>query len=310
MAAPVEDAAADIASMRVRGAAALALHAARALAGHVLRMAGPMAPDAVDAEVRSAGARLLAARPTAVSLRHALDWVAGPALAAPTLAEAQKAAADALASFEHAATQSREAVSKHGASLFQSKAPVTVLTHCNSSLALGCILAAHAAGSPVDVIATESRPFGQGLLTCRQLAAAGVPATLVVDSAVAHVLATQRIHAVLVGADTVSRDGDLVNKVGTHAVALLASEAKVPVYCAAPFYKFSRQPTGAVAIEERDPDEVMPARDLPAGVRVRNPVFDVTPAQRVLYVTEDGVRPAPDAVRAAHRRLPKEVFDA
>lgn len=166
----------------------------------------------------------------------------------------------------------------------------TVLTHCNSKAALGVIKAAHADGKKIKVYATESRPWRQGLLTVRDLAAAGVPSTLIIDSAVRWIM--KDIDVVVVGADTVCSNGALINKVGTSQVALAAREARVPFIVCAETYKFSPKTMHGelVEIEERDASEVIDPKLLPEGVGVRNPVFDATPPELIdSIVTEIGL---------------------
>ena len=164
-----------------------------------------------------------------------------------------------------------------------------ILTHCNSSMALGCIKYAWDEGKDIRVIATESRPKKQGYITVRQLAEHGVPVTLIVDSAVRHKMTD--IDKVYVGADTVASNGAVINKIGTSQVALCAHEARVSVTVCAETYKFSSETVfgDLIKIEERDPNEIVNPDDFP-GVDISNPVFDATPAKYVdSIITEEGV---------------------
>jgi len=144
------------------------------------------------------------------------------------------------------------------------------------------------------VFATEVRPRNQGLLTIRALNDAGIPTNFIVDSAVRSFISD--IDLVIVGADAVTVNGAVVNKIGTSQVAHSAAEARVNVLVAAETYKFApRTITGElIEIEERPAQEVLPdevARTLPH-VTVRNPAFDVTPADYIdLIVTEAGAIP-------------------
>jgi len=171
-----------------------------------------------------------------------------------------------------------------------------VMTHCNSDAALSVIEAAHRTGRVRGVIATESRPWRQGHLTVKRLASGGVPVTMIVDSA--SNLMMGEVDAVVVGADTITTDGSVVNKVGTSMLALAAHSAGVPFYVCAETYKFSRWAKSGsdVEIEQRGAEEVAdPLRpsDLP-GVSFRNPVFDVTPPEHVTAIITENAVITPD----------------
>ena len=169
-----------------------------------------------------------------------------------------------------------------------------ILTHCNSEAALGCIIEAHRQGKAIEVFATEVRPRNQGLITIRTLNDAGIKTNFIVDSAVRSFI--NDVDLVIVGADAVTVNGAVVNKIGTAQVAHSAREARVNMVVAAETYKFApRTILGElIRIEERAGNEVLPdeiARTLPH-VTVRNPAFDVTPAEYVdLIVTEKGAIP-------------------
>ena len=290
--------------MRVRGAAAIGIAAARALAGHVQALDGSVAR--VLAGARRAARLLDAARPTAVSLHNSLGWVLAGVAQEPTVPRMRKAARDTarLVSLEMKA--SRAAIASHGARHVPDGG--VVLTHCNSSTALAVLDQARRDGRTFEVVATETRPFGQGALTVKALRAMGIGCALIVDSAIQHVLATRDVDLVLVGADTVARDGVLVNKIGTAAAAILAGENDVPFYAAAGVHKFSRLDSDDVPIEERPAREVWGPAGIPRGVRVLNPVFDRTPAARITaYVTEQGLASPRIAVRRNLELLPDEA---
>jgi len=166
----------------------------------------------------------------------------------------------------------------------------TILTHCNSSVAIGVIAEAHRQGKDVKVFATESRPWRQGILTVNDLAKEGVDTTLIIDSAVRLVM--KKVDKVFVGADTITSHGALINKIGTSQVALAAREARVQFYACSETYKFSPLTLAGdmVEIEEREVSEVVRPGEIPDSVKVFNPVFDVTPAQYIdAIVTELGV---------------------
>lgn len=268
-----------IRDLAVRGAPAIGLAAAYGLA------------LAADEDLERAAEGLLATRPTAVNLASAVARVrAAPDRAAEArVLHAQDAAACAAI-----AAAGAEALPRGG----------RFLTHCNTGplatggcgTALGAIAAAH----PGHLLCCEARPVLQGArLTMWECAQLGLPATLIVDGAAGHFLARGGVDAVVVGADRIVRNGDVVNKVGTYTLAVLAERHGVPFHVAAPHSTFDpATATGAeVAIEERDPAEVR-GDWAPPDAPAANPAFDVTPAALVTsYLTDHGVLGGADLAR-------------
>jgi methylthioribose-1-phosphate isomerase len=191
--------------------------------------------------------------------------------------------------------------------------PVNVLTHCNAGwlaavdygTALAPVYLAHDSGIPVHVWVDETRPRNQGAkLTVYELSRHGVPNTLIVDNAGGHLMQQGKVDLVIVGADRITANGDVVNKIGTYLKALAAFDNQVPFYVAAPSSTFDPDtPAGRdVPIEERGEDEVLftegHVRMAMEGTRVSNPGFDVTPSRLVTgYITEDGRRKTKDKRR-------------
>src|SRR5512134_1977970 len=192
--------------------------------------------EATDASLASAHAQLLAARPTAVNLRWALDRIRALVGALPP--ERRAAAAwDEAGCIAEEDVALNQAIGRHGADVLRAlhqrlRRTVNVLTHCNTGwlaavdhgTALSAIYAAHDGGVPVHVWVDETRPRNQGLLTVWELAAHGVPHTLIVDNAGGHLMQHGRVDIALVGADRVSGDGDVANKIGTYLKALAAHD--------------------------------------------------------------------------------------
>lgn len=281
----LEETAQKIETMQIRGAGSIARAAAEALKHEAEEYSGDL--DGFHDAMTGARTRLLDTRPTAVSLRNAVNHVLADLDDTDTLQDARRHVverADAFIESSHAAV---ETIGEYGANRIPDGA--TILTHCHSSASLSAIETAHRDGKEIEVVAAETRPRFQGHITVRQLADAGVPVTLVVDGAVR--LFMKQADIVVVGADTVASNGALINKVGTSAVALCAHEARVPFTVCAETYKFSPDTAHGelVEIEERDPSEVADPADLP-GVEIRNPAFDATPPRYVdAIVTEKGV---------------------
>ena len=184
-------------------------------------------------------------------------------------------------------------MSAHAAELFPPGA--RALTHCNAGglatggygSAVGALRAAWERGSLAHVLVDETRPLLQGArLTAWELETAGIPHTVIADSAAASMMARGEVDLVVTGADRIAANGDTANKIGTYGLAVLAAHHGIPLYVVAPTSTIDRAtPTGAeIPIEERDPAEI--TGRFPA----RNPAFDVTPAALIAaIVTEDGV---------------------
>ncbi len=302
-----------IETMRVRGAPLIGVTAAFGLALAMSR-------DPSDASLEANARRLAATRPTAVNLAWAIRRMHA-ALEDLSPAVREKAAwfqAQAIADEDVALNA---AIGRHGLALIESefearKRPVNVLTHCNAGwiaavdwgTALAPIYMAHDKGIPVHVWVDETRPRNQGLLTAWELASHGVAHTLVADNAGGHLMQHGRVDLVIVGADRVTRHGDVANKIGTYLKALAARDNDVPFYAAVPTPTIDWEIDEAldgIPIEERGGDEVRYVRGLdaagrPAGVAiasestaVANPAFDVTPAALVTgIITEKGTFPA------------------
>jgi methylthioribose-1-phosphate isomerase len=311
-----EEIARAIETLAVRGAPAIGVTAAMAIAVELAR-----APDSgLRAALEQAVARLGRTRPTAVNLAWALDRMArelGARLSAGAAADDVRAHARALAQRIHDEdVASCHAIGDAGAVLLPPDA--RVLTHCNAGAlatagygtALGVIRSAARTGRLSRVLAQETRPFLQGArLTTWELARDGIPVTLVTDGMGGALMARGDIDAVVVGADRIAANGDVANKIGTYTLAVLAHAHGLPFYVAAPLSTLDLDtPTGKqIPIEERSSDEVTRIAGVAiaaAGVTALHPAFDVTPATLVTaIITERGVlRPPYGPGLAAQRR--------
>ena len=283
--------AASIKNMEIRGAGRIARAAVESLADYA-RNLDVSDPETFKQEMQRAADILTATRPTAVSLPNAVRSV----MRALDSFESVEAGRDAVlaraAEFVDHSEHAIERIAEIGARHISDGD--VLMTHCNSEAALSCILEAHRQGKEIEVYATEVRPRGQGLITIRTLNDAGIRTNYIVDSAVRYFI--NDVDLVVVGADAIAVNGAVVNKIGTAQIAHAAHEARTNVIVAAETYKFApRTILGElIEIEERDPYEVLPREEverLPF-VRVRNPAFDVTPAEYVdLIVTEMGAFP-------------------
>jgi methylthioribose-1-phosphate isomerase len=304
-----------IQTLAVRGAPAIGVAGAFgvALAAGLALQRRPADPGALLRELLPEAERIAEARPTAVNLAWAVERTVRAArgvaavggvpeeLVHQCLAEAEAILREDL---ERSARMGRA-----GLAILPDRA--RVVTHCNTGglatagggTALGVVLAAHRAGKDVFVYVDETRPLLQGArLTAWELGRAGIPYAIQCDGAAAWTLRTERIDAVLVGADRIARNGDTANKIGTFALALGAADAGVPFYVVAPRSTFDPDAaTGAeIPIEQRPGSEVLAlhgAEHAPRGAAAWNPAFDVTPARLISgWITERGVeRPPFDA---------------
>ncbi|MBX6350994.1 MAG: S-methyl-5-thioribose-1-phosphate isomerase, partial [Clostridia bacterium] len=316
-----------IRDMAVRGAPAIGIAAAYGMAlaareAEAGQAAGPSG-EAL-ARLEEAARALRAARPTAVQLERAVlrqlerartaqaargaDGDGRPRRLFPVLVR------EARRTEREEAAASRR-IAAWGAPLLPERA--RVYTHCHTGAlaaggegtALAVIREAHRAGRLHKVWVGETRPRLQGArLTLWELQAAGVPAVLVADGAAGWLMAKGMVDCVLVGADRVARNGDVANKVGTLALAILASRFQLPFLVAAPLSTFDRSvATGEdIPIEERPAEElthVQGVKVAPPGASAYNPAFDVTPAELVTaFVTERGVLRPPIAPAIARAR--------
>jgi methylthioribose-1-phosphate isomerase len=300
-----------IRAMVVRGAPAIGCAAAFGVALEARRLMH-LPPAEFAAGLERGFQTLAASRPTAVNLFWALErmgrlWreCADQEQAAERLlAEAQEILAEDI--------RINRAMGEAGAALLPDGA--RVLTHCNAGAlataghgtALGVIRSAVEAGKNISVIADETRPFLQGArLTAWEMVQEGIPVTLIADNMAGFLMGRGEVDAVIVGTDRVAANGDVANKIGTYMVAVLARRHNIPFYVACPLSTIDLAiASGAgIPIEERAAAEVTGFRDCQwaaPGVAVRNPAFDVTPAELVTaLITEKGVVAAPDRARIA-----------
>ncbi|WP_200531128.1 ribose 1,5-bisphosphate isomerase [Halorubrum sp. LN27] len=305
-AAPVRETAESIATMEIRGAATIASAAAEALAeqAEAAAASGETASDpaAFRASLRAAGRTLRETRPTAVSLPNALRYVL-QRMEGETVDELRRSVVGASDAFVRQLDRAQEDLGRVGANRLADGD--TVMTHCHSTDALACIEAAVEQGKSISAVVKETRPRQQGHITAEQLRDAGVPVTLIVDSAARRYL--DEVDHVVVGADSIAADGGVINKIGTSGLAVNARERGVPIMAAAQTIKLHPETlTGhTVEIEMRDESEVIDpeTRDEIGEIDVRNPAFDVTPPRYMdAIVTEQGQFP-PESIVTLMREL-------
>jgi methylthioribose-1-phosphate isomerase len=300
-----------ISSMQVRGAPLIGITAAFGLAA-------ALAKDPSTGHLEYSKAALLATRPTAVNLRWALERIESCVL---PLQESQRAemAFECARALRAQDIENCSAIGEHGHELLQALYnksdgdQLHVMTHCNAGwlatiewgTALAPVYKAHAAGLPVHVWVSETRPRNQGAyLTAWELQRAGVPCTIVADNSCGYLMQAGEVDCVIVGSDRTAANGDVCNKIGTYLKALAAQANGIPFYAAVPESTIDWAcPAGThIPIEIRDSGELLSISGLnevgelqtvrlaSAGSRGNNPAFDVTPAALVSgLITEHGI---------------------
>ena len=290
-----------IREMRVRGAPAIGVTAAYAVAMAAQEIGAPTTEEFLT-QLKDAAAVIASARPTAVNLHWAVQRMLEVAEAEQDLSRI----GDRLLAEARQIQEEDEAINRQMGEFGQELMPDggTVLTHCNTGAlatsaygtALGVIRAGWESGRRFRVFNTETRPFLQGArLTSWEFQQLGIPATLLVDSAAGMLMRRGEISCVITGADRIAANGDTANKIGTYSLAVLAQENSIPFYVAAPTSTVDPGlPNGdQIQIEERAEEEVthfQAVRIAPPGVAAINPSFDVTPSRYVeAIITEAGV---------------------
>ncbi|MBS7637579.1 S-methyl-5-thioribose-1-phosphate isomerase [Candidatus Bathyarchaeota archaeon] len=298
----VIEAAERIRRLEVQGATGVALTALRAI---VEQLEMSMARDRASAlqELDEASRILFSARETEPFMRNAVRFLKLKAEEAEwerveeLKALVRGASQELLETFREARRRIAEVGSRR---ILNGD---IILTHCHSSTVMVILKNAKERGTDFKVVLTETRPLYQGRRTARELSEAGIGATMIVDSAVRSFM--RGISKVLVGADAITSEGNVINKVGTSLIALAAQEARVPFYVASELLKFDPQTIHGdyEAIEERSPQEVW--ADPPEGLMIRNPAFDVTRRDYIHgLICEEGVISPHIILEAVLRRYP------
>ena len=291
-----------IRTLAVRGAPAIGIAGAMGLVASLVSER-EQPPERFAECLTENAARILATRPTAVNLPWAIDRMLARARSSGGTPDALLAALREEATTILAEDRAMcRRIGDYGAALFPPNA--RVLTHCNAGAlatggigtALAPVYVAAERGSAVSVFADETRPLLQGSrLTAWELAHAGIPVTVLTDGMAASLMQRGSIDLCIVGADRIAANGDVANKIGTYALAIVARHHGVPFYVAAPTSTIDGGvPDGeAIVIEQRGPDEVRRSFGkllAPEEARIYNPAFDVTPAALVTaFVTDRGV---------------------
>ncbi|MDO8527337.1 MAG: S-methyl-5-thioribose-1-phosphate isomerase [Deltaproteobacteria bacterium] len=296
-----------IENLTVRGAPAIGVAAAMGMALGALGISAKNFDDFFK-KLETVRERLARTRPTAVNLFWALERMKRVTLENKTLSipELQECLKEEAIKIYHEDIEANRTLGKHGATLL--KDGMQVLTHCNAGAlatagfgtALGVIYAAQEEGKRIHVYSDETRPVLQGSrLTAWELQKHGVEVTVICDNMAGTLMQQKKIDCCIVGADRIAANGDVVNKIGTYSVAVLAKHHGIPFYVAAPLSTIDvKMKSGKeIPIEERNIREVTHIKDqmiAPSHVDVFNPAFDCTPNELVTaIITEKGISRSP-----------------
>jgi methylthioribose-1-phosphate isomerase len=298
-----------IKTMVIRGAPAIGVAAAMGLALG-MRRSSATGTKQFTTEFQKLCDLMAATRPTAVNLFWAIERMkktfADAAHGGCSVDELKQRLEAEAQKIHDEDVESCKTMGAHGATLVPESA--RILTHCNAGAlatagygtALGVIRAAAEAGKKIAVLADETRPFLQGArLTAWELVKDGIDTTVITDNMAGAMMRLGNVDLVVVGADRIAANGDVANKIGTYAVAVLAKEHGIPFYVAAPIstVDLNTADGSRIPIEERNDREVThvgSSRLTPEGAHIRNPAFDVTPSKYVTaIITERGIARAP-----------------
>jgi len=254
-------------------------------------------------ELLDARAILFDSRATEPLMRNAVRWIISQ------VKNSGKEKVGALAEIMYSSSSqflenlkaSKECITEIGAKRIRDNS--VVFTHCHSSTVTHLLGKAKKDGKSFEVVCTETRPVFQGRITTKELLALGVKTTFIVDSAARSFM--RNADLVVVGADAITSEGNIINKIGTGTIALLAHEARKPFYVVAELLKFD--PATACGdyeeIEERSPDEVW--KGAPEKLVIRNPAFDVTRRDFIHgIICEEGVIPPHSVNEVIQRKYP------
>jgi len=303
-----------IRSMVVRGAPAIGCAAAYGVALEALNLQDANMDEFLNG-MGNAYEILLQSRPTAINLYWAIDRMRS--IMNNNSSQTPKEIANRLLEEAHEILNEDIEINRKMGSFGAELLPdgARVLTHCNAGAlataghgtALGVIRSAVEAGKKISVIADETRPFLQGArLTAWEMVQENIPVTLISDNMSGHLMSHDEVDAIVVGTDRVAGNGDVANKIGTYMVAVLSKRHNIPFYVACPLSTIDRSISSGsdIPIEERPINEVTGYRDCQwaaDGVSVRNPAFDVTPADLVTgLITEKGVILSPTTEKIDH----------
>ena len=296
-----QDIASAIAELKIRGAPAIGVAGAYAMALGILKIKARSRADFLK-KLQAIRQTIANTRPTARNLFRALERMERAAELGKDIEQIKTALVNEAIKIHTEEAEATLKLSQLGAELIEDG--FAILTHCNTGVlatagygtALGVIKQAKEQGKRLKIFATETRPLLQGArITAWELKKAKIPFTLITDSMAGYFMRRGKVNCIIVGADRIATNGDTANKIGTYTLAVLAKENGVPFYVAAPTttIDLSLASGDEIPIEERSSEEVTHIQGVaiaPEGVKVQNPAFDVTPHRYITaIITESGI---------------------
>jgi ribose 1,5-bisphosphate isomerase len=299
---PIQETARRIKQLEVQGARNVAVAAIKAMD---TLAKGTKAKNKKEffKELFEARTILFSSRETEPLMRNAVRWIMSQVEknVHEKVVELAEIVTSASEQFLMRLESSKEKIAEIGARRISNKA--AVLTHCHSSTVTHSLRRAKLEGKAFEVICTESRPVFQGRITAKEMLELGVKTTLIVDSAARSFM--NQVDLVLVGADAITSEGNVVNKIGTSMIALIAKESRTPFYVVSELLKFDpvTKYGSYERIEERSPNEIW--NRPPKNLNIRNPAFDITRRDFVHgIICEEGVIPPHSIMQVIHRKYP------
>ncbi len=301
------DTAERIGQLTIQGARNVAIAAIKAVE-EASRESKAKQKDAFLKEMSEAKTVLFASRDTEPLMRNAVHYVIQSVDSSnkTSVPELVDVVSQVSSQFLERLQRSKERIAVVGSKRILNRS--RVLTHCHSSTVTNMLIRAKLEGKTFEVVCTESRPVFQGRITAKEMLDAGIRTTMIVDSAVRHFM--NEVDFVVVGADAITSEGNVINKIGTSMVALAAKEARTPFYVASELLKFDPATIHGnyERIEERSPEEVW--ADSPDGLIIRNPAFDVTRREFIHGIICDEGIISPHSINELMSRKHPWIFEA
>jgi ribose 1,5-bisphosphate isomerase len=291
-----------IRKLEVQGARNVAIAAIKALEA-LAEETGAKTREEFTKELSEARVTLFASRATEPLMRNAVRWIISQVenSGEEQVGALAEVVSSSSSQFLKNLEASKERIAEIGSKRIRDG--MVVFTHCHSSTVTHLLGKAKEDGRTFEVVCTETRPVFQGRITAKEMLALGVKTTFIVDSAARSFMRDADI--VIVGADAITSEGNVINKIGTGTIALLAQEARKPFYVVAELLKFDPATVCGdyEQIEERSPDEVW--KDAPEALNIRNPAFDVTRRDFIHgVICEEGIIPPHSVKEVMHRKYP------
>lgn len=275
----------DISTLKIQGAENIAKASIRVL-NTVAKKSYTTSPKQFVYEMEAIRKKLEQTRPTEPCLRNTVAFILAEmntlALNQPKMSLQERVIARCNQALQHF-TLSEQHIIDLGAKKIRTG--MTVYTHCHSSTVIRIFRHAKDQGKKFRVHCTETRPRFQGRLTAQELSENKIPVTLYVDAAMK--LAIKDADAVFLGADAITAQGAVINKIGSGIIAHLAYDAGIPLYICSNGWKYSAMTTFGKEekIEIRDNKEVWP--DAPKSVSIYNPAFEIIPPEKVVSIISE-----------------------